>query len=232
MEERLQISDVLEKSINNYVEFTGEIIDKIRFDHKSYKENFFYTRVAAKRLSGVCDNIPIMIPECLLKEGLDVGKRVRGKGHFESCNIRKYDEKGNPLLSSYLKLFVFAIELEVIEDEAEYAKIIVDENIIWLDGFLCKEPVYRKTGGQPDGKDIADLMIAVNRPSKRADYLPSITWKRNALFARYLEVGDRIQCLGRIQSRTYTKLQNEAEEPVEKEVYEVSIFKLERVKMD
>ena len=135
-------------------------------------------------------------------------------GQFRSYN--RHEEKKNRLVLS-----VFARELEFIEEEREEYK----SNEIYLDGFVCKEPIYRKT---PLGREIADLLIAVNRSYGKSDYIPCICWGRNARFASGFEVGNHVEIWGRIQSREYVKKISDS--ITEKRVaYEVSVSKVERL---
>ena len=139
------------------------------------------------------------------------------RDRFRSYN--RHEENRNRLVLS-----VFVREIEFISDdekEREQSKT----NQIFLDGFICKAPVYRKT---PLGREIADLLLAVNRPYGKSDYIPCICWGRNARFASSFEVGGHIQIWGRIQSREYQK--KIGEDQTEKRVaYEVSVSKIECV---
>ena len=96
--------------------------------------------------------------------------------------------------------------------------------MVYLDGFVCKKPVYRVT---PMGREIADMLLAVNRAYNKSDYIPCICWGRNARFAADFELGDNIKIWGRVQSRVYRKFVDEVEE--ERVAYEVSIGRLEKV---
>ena len=184
---------------NNQVSIVGEVMSPFTFSHEVFGEGFYMADIAVKRLSD--------------SEDL-TGATVRVAGQFRSYN--RHEEKKNKLVLS-----VFAREWEFIEEEVENAKT----NQIFLDGFICKPPVYRKT---PLGREIADLLIAVNRPYGKSDYIPCICWGRNARFASGFEVGGRTQVWGRIQSREYMKKLDEIES--EKRVaYEVSVSKLEYV---
>ena len=135
-------------------------------------------------------------------------------GQFRSYN--RHEEKKNRLVLS-----VFARELSFVEEEDDSVK----SNQIYLDGYICKPPVYRKT---PLGREIADLLIAVNRSYGKSDYIPSICWGRNARYASGFEVGSHVQIWGRIQSREYVKKLNEFE--TEKRIaYEVSVSKIDYI---
>lgn len=171
--------------------------------------------VAVNRLSNYADYIPVMVSERLI----DVTQNYEGQyicvvGQFRSYN--RHEEKHNRLVLS-----VFTRELKFVEEEDD----IVPVNQIFLDGYICKPPVYRKT---PLGREIADLLLAVNRPYGKSDYIPCICWGRNARYASAFEVGGHVLIWGRIQSREYMKRTGENE--TEKRVaYEVSVSKLEYI---
>ncbi|MBQ8184364.1 MAG: single-stranded DNA-binding protein [Lachnospiraceae bacterium] len=198
---------------NNQVSVTGEIVSEFEFSHEVFGEGFYMLNLSVKRLSDLEDIIPVMISERLIDVTEDyVGEYIRVSGQFRSYN--RHEEKKNRLVLS-----VFARELEFIDEEVENAKT----NQIFLDGYICKAPVYRKT---PLGREIADLLLAVNRPYGKSDYIPCICWGRNARFASSFEVGGHAQIWGRIQSREYVKKLDEYDS--EKRVaYEVSVSKLE-----
>lgn len=142
------------------------------------------------------------------------GMMICVNGQFRSYN--RHEERRNRLVLS-----VFAREVEFIDSLEESAK----SNMIFLDGYICKEPIYRKT---PLGREIADLLLAVNRPYGKSDYIPCICWGRNARYASTFKVGERCSIWGRIQSREYMKKLDE--ENVERRVaFEVSVSKLELV---
>ncbi len=169
--------------------------------------------VAVNRLSNYMDYIPLMVSERLIDVTADyMGQCIYVSGQFRSFN--RHEEKKNRLVLS-----VFAREIEFIDEAPEDVK----SNQIFLDGYICKEPIYRKT---PLGREIADLLIAVNRSYGKSDYIPCICWGRNARFASGFEVGGHVQVWGRIQSREYVKKLSEDE--TEKRVaYEVSVSKVE-----
>jgi primosomal replication protein N len=154
-----------------------------------------------------------MISERLLDVSADYrGSLVVINGQFRSYN--RHEEHKNKLVLS-----VFAREVEFVTEISETVKT----NQIFLDGYVCKEPIYRKT---PLGREIADLLLAVNRPYGKSDYIPCICWGRNARYASNFQVGERCLVWGRIQSREYMKKIGEDE--LEKRVaYEVSVSKLE-----
>lgn len=198
---------------NNKVTVMGEIIGGFSFSHEIYGEGFYMVDILVPRLSESADRIPLMVSERLLDVKKDYnGMNVRVSGQFRSYN--RHEERKNKLVLS-----VFVREWEFI-DEVERSEMT---NHIELDGFICKEPVYRKT---PLGREIADILLAVNRPYGKSDYIPCISWGRNARYANEFEVGSRCKVIGRIQSREYMK--KITEEQVEKKVaYEVSVSKLE-----
>ena len=198
---------------NNQVSMVGEIVSEFTFSHEVFGEGFYMLDLSVKRLSDSEDIIPVMVSERLVDVNEDyVGEYIRISGQFRSYN--RHEEKKNRLVLS-----VFARELEFMDEEVENAKT----NQIFLDGYICKTPVYRKT---PLGREIADLLLAVNRPYGKSDYIPCICWGRNARFASSFEVGGHAQIWGRIQSREYVKKLGEFES--EKRVaYEVSVSKLE-----
>ena len=198
---------------NNQVSIVGEVVSDFSFSHEVFGEGFYMLNVSVKRLSDFCDVIPLMISERLVDVNGDYwGKCIRATGQFRSYN--RHEEKKNRLVLS-----VFVRELEFIDEEVENAKT----NQIFLDGFICKMPVYRKT---PLGREIADILLAVNRPYGKSDYIPCICWGRNARFASGFEVGGHTQIWGRIQSREYMKKIDE-EESERRVAYEVSVSKLE-----
>ena len=201
-----------EKIENNNVSITGEVASAFSFSHEVFGERFYLADIAVKRLSDSEDLIPVMVSERLVDVTEDLtGVTVRVEGQFRSYN--RHEGKSKLILS------VFAREWEFVEEEEKSAKI----NQIFLDGFICKTPVYRTT---PLGREIADLLIAVNRPYGKSDYIPCISWGRNARFASGFTVGTRVMIWGRVQSREYTKKLSETE--CEKRIaYEVSVSKLE-----
>ena len=203
---------------NNQVVIMGEIVGEFTFSHEIYGEGFYMVDVLVTRLSESADIIPLMVSERLLDVTKDYrGTKIMVTGQFRSYN--RHEERKNKL-----ELSVFAREVEFIEEIGESSKT----NQIFLDGYICKEPIYRKT---PLGREIADLLLAVNRPYGKSDYIPCICWGRNARFASGFEVGTRCAIWGRIQSREYVKKISETE--AEKRVaYEVSVSKLEQLEAE
>ena len=200
---------------NNQVTIIGEIASEFAFSHEVFGEGFYMVDVLVKRLSNSDDRIPLMISERLIDVNQNyTGEYIMATGQFRSYN--QHEERKNRLVLS-----VFVREVSFVEEELDGAKT----NNILLDGYICKRPIYRKT---PLGREIADLLLAVNRPYGKSDYIPCICWGRNARFASGFEVGEHVQVLGRIQSSEYVKKLSETES--EKRVaYEVSVSKLECV---
>ena len=198
---------------NNQVTIIGEVASQFEFSHEVFGEGFYMVEILVRRLSNSQDVIPIMISERLIDVTQDYrGEYVEVYGQFRSYN--RHDEQKNRLILS-----VFAREIAFIDEEPDGSQT----NMIYLDGYICKLPIYRKT---PLGREIADLLLAVNRPYGKSDYIPCICWGRNARFASGFEVGGRTQVWGRIQSREYMKKLSEND--VEKRVaFEVSVSKLE-----
>lgn len=203
---------------NNQVTIMGEVATGFTFSHEVFGEGFYMVEVNVKRLSNSCDTIPLMISERLIDVTQDyTGEYIAAQGQFRSYN--RHEEQKNRLILS-----VFVREVSFVEEEPDGSKT----NSILLDGYICKEPIYRKT---PLGREIADLLLAVNRPYGKSDYIPCICWGRNARYASSFEVGEHVQVLGRIQSREYVKKISETE--TDKRVaYEVSVSKLECLEDD
>ena len=197
---------------NNVVTVSGEIISEREYSHEIYGEKFYLYHLSVERLSDSFDIIPLVISERLVDlDSLTVGTKVYVTGQFRSYN--RHEEKKNRLILS-----VFVRELSLKEEGVE------DANSIELNGFICKEPVYRKT---PLGREICDLLIAVNRPYGKSDYIPCICWGRNARFASSLSVGDEVVAYGRIQSRNYLKkIDGNPDNTEERTAYEVSLNKI------
>lgn len=198
---------------NNQVTVMGEIISDFSYSHEIYGEGFYMVDVKVQRLSESFDVIPVMMSERLIDvTGNYKGMLICVNGQFRSYN--RHDERKNKLVLS-----VFAREIEFLEEMEESSKT----NQIFLDGYICKPPIYRKT---PLGREIADVLLAVNRPYGKSDYIPCICWGRNARYASGFKVGDRCMIWGRIQSREYMKKLDE--DTIEKRVaFEVSVSKLE-----
>ena len=198
---------------NNKVCVIGKVVSGFTFSHEVFGEGFYMVDVKCKRLSESYDIIPVMVSERLLDVTADyIGMLICVNGQFRSYN--RHEERKNRLVLS-----VFAREVSFVDELEESSK----SNQIYLDGYICKPPVYRKT---PLGREIADLLLAVNRPYGKSDYIPCICWGRNARYASGFEVGEHVRIFGRIQSRDYVKKLSETEAET-RTAYEVSVSKLE-----
>ena len=198
---------------NNHLVLVGKIVSDKSYSHEIYGEKFYVFNLEVVRLSSTVDIIPITISERLLT-GMDlkIGKKVSVEGQFRSYN--NYENERNRLI-----LTVFAKEIvEVSEEEKDEVT-----NEVTLVGYVCKKPVYRQT---PFGREIADVLLAVNRAYNKSDYIPCIAWGRNARFCQNIEVGTEVKIVGRVQSRTYEKKFEDG--TVETRVaYEVSVASME-----
>ena len=198
---------------NNNVELVGEIVSDFRFSHEVYGERFYLVDVAVKRTSETIDYLPLLISEYLIDVNKNhIGEIIHVTGQFRSYN--RHEELKNRLVLS-----VFVQEIEFIEEETEEMK----SNQIILDGYICKDPIYRKT---PLGREITDLLVAVNRSYSKSDYIPCICWSRNARHASGLPLGTHLKITGRIQSRDYIKHHSNGEEE-ERRAYEISASRIE-----
>lgn len=194
---------------NNKVFIKGEIVTEAKFSHEIYGEGFYEMEVMVKRLSGQSDVLPVTISERLIEsKNLKIGSTICAIGQFRSYN-KQVDGK------SKLMLTVFVRELL----DNDYGK---NPNNVVLLGYICKPPVYRTT---PFNREIADVLIAVNRAYNKSDYIPCIAWGRNARFVKNLTVGEKIAISGRIQSREYQKKLSDNETKL-MTAYEVSVSKL------
>ncbi len=197
---------------NNQAELVGIVEDELTFNHELYGEKFYSFTLRVPRLSGISDYIRVMVSDRLLTDfPLAVGNMVEIAGQFRSYN--SYEQGENRLI-----LTVFAKDLMVPD-----AAVHKNPNSLYLNGYVCKEPIYRTT---PFGREITDLLLAVNRTYNKSDYIPVIAWGRNARYCRSFDVGEHVKLWGRIQSREYQKRLSE-EEVVTRTAYEVSISKLE-----
>ena len=202
---------------NNSVSIVGKVITDPEFSHEVYGEGFYIVYIQVPRLSETYDNLPVMFSERLIDpESIDKSQYLIVEGQFRSYN------NYNSTSGHKLMLTVFAREIEISEEEVTNR----NPNQICLNGFICRKPMYRTT---PFGREIADILLAVNRAYNKSDYIPCIAWGRNARFASTFEIGDNIRVWGRIQSRTYQKKisENETEERV---AYEISVSKMEVVR--
>lgn len=195
---------------NNNVEIGGEIIEEPEFSHEIYDEKFYKFSIKTKRLSEYEDILPVIISERLVNlNDIKIGAIVKIFGQFRSYNLQT--ETRNKLVLS-----IFVKDIEFTDDET-----ILTTNDANFIGYICKEPVYRKT---PLGREIADVLVAINRTYRKSDYIPCILWGRNAKYCETLKVGDLVKLNGRIQSRSYEK-KLENGEVLKKTAYEVSVSK-------
>lgn len=200
----------------NVVCVVGRYHSDIEFSHKVYGEGFYTFKILVPRLSDYSDILPVTVSERLICD-IDIEscrQDIKIDGQLRSYN--KFVDGSNRLI-----LTIFARELSLLEDPEE----VKNPNQIALDGYICKNPLYRTT---PFGREITDILVAVNRPYGKSDYIPCIAWGRNARFSEKLKVGDRIKIWGRIQSREYQKRQFDGQ-VINKTAYEVSVSKMERV---
>lgn len=182
-------------------------IESFEFSHVAFYEEFYLVTISVKRLSGVIDNIPVLVSEKLhMFTDDEIGYSIRVVGEYRSRNVHNEDK--NRLL-----LYVFAESIEFVDYNEDINQIIIS-------GFLCKEPVYRKT---PKGRQVSDLLIASNRKYGKSDYIPCIAWGREAIYSTNMHIGDNIEIIGRLQSREYKK-DNESHI-----AYEVSVSKIDLV---
>lgn len=204
----------MEKVIKeNKVTIIGEIVSGFTFSHEIFGEGFYMMDVRCKRLSENFDTIPVMVSERLMDVTADFfGQLVAVSGQFRSYNNYEGTKRR-------LELSVFAREVEVMEEIGD----LKESNQIFLDGYICKEPVYRKT---PLGREIADVLLAVNRPYGKSDYIPCVFWGRNARYASNYNVSEHIFVWGRIQSREYMKRIGEDNFET-RTAYEVSVSRME-----
>lgn len=206
---------------SNKVVITGRIENEFEYCHEVMGNTYYQARVKVERLSGTEDFVPIIVSDLLIRK-YSKKKPIKGKfvevaGQFRSHN--RWGEDGR----KHLELFLFVMAINIYEDRLEET---VDANLIFLNGYLCKPPVYRVT---PLGRKITDLLIAVNRTYGKSDYIPCILWGVNAKMASEFEVGDKLELYGRIQSRGYFKRYSQDSEDGEyKEAYEISVTTIEK----
>ena len=203
----------------NIIEIRGKIAQAFTFSHEVYGEGFYSFTVEAERLSQSVDILPVTISERLL-DGmlLNCGDTVDIYGQVRSYNNYVEEERRNRLL-----ITIFVREIELVSDSGSAPK---NPNNVYLDGFICKKPIYRET---PFGREIADILLAVNRSYNKSDYIPCICWGRNAKFASGLNISDNVRVSGRLQSRVYQKKYDDGSMTL-KTAYEVSISKIELAK--
>jgi primosomal replication protein N len=197
-------------SLNNVVKIGGTIASNLEFSHEIYDERFYKFFVDVERLSDLKDSLPVIVSERIIDiNNINIGDSVLIEGQF-----RSYNELND--VKSKLVLSIFAKEIKVADKE-DVSKI----NDIILEGFICKKPIYRKT---PLGREISDMLVAVNRSYKKSDYIPCILWGRNAKYSETLEVGTKVKLSGRVQARVYEKKQADGDS-IKHIAYEISVAK-------
>lgn len=200
-------------SENNLIKLAGTIVSEKKFSHEVYGERFYSFDLEIPRLSDNSDIIPVTVSERLLLDSkYDIGEKVVVDGQFRSYN--NYENEKNKLV---LTVFVKEIRVQTEDDEN------MNPNEIILNGFICKKPIYRTT---PFGREIADVLLAVNRAYNKSDYIPCIAWGRNARYCQNLAIGEGVKIWGRIQSRQYEKKFEDGTSEIRK-AYEVSVSKME-----
>jgi len=211
-------------SENNHLVLVGKVTSEKRFSHETYGEKFYIFDMEVSRLSDTTDIIPVTASERILNdELLTIGNKLVIKGQFRSYNSY-VNEKSKLILTVFAKDIL--TEAELSEEELEDTKRTSNE--VTLVGYICKPPIYRQT---PFGREIADVLLAVNRAYNKSDYIPTIAWGRNARFCQNLPIGTEVKIVGRVQSRNYEKKHEDG--TIEARVaYEVSIASLQVVNED
>lgn len=201
----------------NKAHISGRIENELEYSHEVLQEKFYRARVRVKRPSGTEDLVPIIVSDFLierktLKTSLK-GKWIEVYGQFRSHNFLGED-------GGHLDLFLFVTKINIYDDLEDK-----NSNLVYLDGYICKPPIFRKT---PLGKAIADLFVAVNRPYGKSDYIPCIAWDKVARWVSSFEIGSRVKFYGRIQSREYFKRYSpNSDEGEHRMAYEISITEME-----
>ena len=204
---------------NNHLVLVGKVTSDKKFSHEIYGESFYIFDLEVARLSGNSDIIPITISERLiLEKELEIGDKVAIEGQFRSYN--SYENEKNRLI-----LTVFAKDIKYLSEEDEENSSEKVSNEVTLIGYICKKPIYRQT---PFGREISNILLAVNRAYNKSDYIPAIAWGRNARFCQNIEVGTKVKITGRVQSRNYEKKFEDGTTQT-RTAYEVSISSLEIV---
>ena len=213
----------------NTISITGEITKEPYFNHDNYGENFYQFEVSTERLSGVKDKIPLIISErtCNI-DTLKVGQTVKIKGQIRSYNYHAEEHEDDPTSRRKQRLIinVHVIDIAIMEENSG----ITQSNDAMMIGYICKNPIYRKT---PKGREICDILLAVHRPynssvATKSDYIPCICWGRNARYIGQMEVGTKIAIVGKLQSRVYNKKISEFETEM-RTAYEVSVAQVQEV---
>ena len=197
----------------NHITLRGSLLSMPLYSHENHGRRFFRFYLEVPRLSGAVDVLPVIAREDVLNAmELSDGEMLTVTGQVRSHNVREDSRRR-------LLIFVFA-NLIVCEDGEPLNEVV-------LEGPLCREPTYRKT---PLGREICDVMLAVPRAFRRADYLPCILWGRTALECAQFHTRDILRITGRLQSRTYTKVLESGSE--ERTAYEISALTAQRVELE
>ena len=206
-------------SENNHLILIGKVASEKRFSHEVYGEKFYSFDLEVPRLSETSDFIPVTISERLIEQELTIGKKVEIEGQFRSYNGYE-NEKNKLVLTVFAKEIIFKPDDEELEISKEHTS-----NEVVLSGYICKKPIYRQT---PFKREIADILLAVNRAYNKSDYIPCIAWGRNARFCQTIEIGTEVKIVGRVQSRGYEKKLEDGT-VLNKVAYEVSVISMEVV---
>lgn len=206
---------------NNHIILVGKVTSDKVFSHEVYGERFYIFKMEIPRLSGTSDIIPITVSERLLTQDLNIGEKIVVKGQFRSYNTY-VDNKNRLILTVFAKDIIR--ESNFTDEQEEWEKQNISNEVV-LNGYICKTPIYRQT---PFKREIADLLLAVNRAYNKSDYIPCIAWGRNARYCQNMEVGTCVKIVGRVQSRIYEK-KHEDGAVEERVAYEVSIGSMEIV---
>lgn len=197
---------------NSRVTVTGLVASEPQFSHDMFGEQFYEFKIAVPRESGAVDILPVQMSECLFDvDNITIDKMLKVKGQVRTMNKRNGEK-------SKLVLTIFAEDVNYVP----FGENTGINNVV-LDGYICKETVYRET---PFGREICDLFLAVNRAYNKSSYIPCVLWGRTAKFASTLNVGQHIKVTGRLQSREYNKVLEDGNSET-RTAYEVSVFKLE-----
>ncbi|MBP3463998.1 MAG: single-stranded DNA-binding protein [Clostridia bacterium] len=211
---------------NNHLVLVGKVTSEKTYSHEIYGEKFYIFDLEVPRLSSAVDVIPITVSERLLTGlNLEIGKKLSVEGQFRSYN--SYQNERNKLILTVFAKDIVEINDESIEEseESQEEKKDAITNEVTLSGYVCKKPIYRQT---PFDREIADLLLAVNRAYNKSDYIPCIAWGRNARFCQNMEVGTEVKIVGRVQSRKYEKKFEDGTSET-RVAYEVSISSMEIV---
>ena len=209
-------------SDNNHLILIGKVASEKTFSHEVYGEKFYSFTMEVPRLSETSDMIPVTISERLMEQELTIGKKIAIEGQFRSYNGYE-NEKNRLVLTVFAKEITFIAEEEELEVSKEHTS-----NEVVLCGYICKKPIYRQT---PFKREIADILLAVNRAYNKSDYIPCIAWGRNARFCQTIDVGTEVKVVGRVQSRGYEKKLEDGT-VLNKTAYEVSIISMEVINQD